>query len=61
MNALRTIFSKKNKPQVQLVALLLMIVVPVLLYVAAGSGAQVGLYILLALLAATMGLTMAVS
>ena len=61
MNALRAILGKKNRPQLQLVALLLMILIPVLLYVVAGSGAPAGLYLLLALLAAIMGLAIAVS
>lgn len=61
MKALLTIFGKKNKPQLQLAALTLMILVPVLLYVAAGSGTPASLYLLLALLAAVMGLTLAVS
>ena len=61
MNALRTILGKKNRPTLQLVALLLMILIPVLLYAVANSGAPAVLYLLLALLATTMGLTMAVS
>ncbi|HNS52757.1 MAG TPA: hypothetical protein PKO09_16445 [Anaerolineae bacterium] len=61
MNALRSFFGRKNKPLLQLVALLLLILVPALLFAAAGSDAPAGLYALLALLAIVMGLTMAVS
>lgn len=61
MDVFGRLFGKRNKHPLQTIALVAMIVVSVLLYYAAETGAGAPMYALLGVMSVAMGLTMAVS